>query len=799
MNISYYWLRAIAPTIEEPPAVLAERLGMLGAPVDELVELGAELGDVVTARVLEVRPHPNADRLRLCTVDAGDGEPVQVVCGAPNVEAGASYPFAPVGAVLPGGVKIRKAKLRGESSLGMLCSARELGLGRDHAGLLALSGEWRPGGSFVEQLGADDARLVLDITPNRPDLLSHLGVARELAPGGAADLELAPFTEEGAQLTAVQGEATVSVGGVSVTVDDAADCPRYMAAVIDGVRVAPSPDWLAMRLRAIGVRPINNIVDATNYVLHELGQPLHAFDLERLRQAAIHVRRARAGEKLRTLDGVERPLDPEMIVIADAEHPVALAGVMGGEESEVTEETTSVLIECALFDPARVRKTARSLGLSTDASHRFERGVDPELPPLALERVVDLIRAVAGGEVRPEAADVLGSPPARLEVPVRPAAVRRLLGVEMSAEEIENLLQPLGFRTTRDGETVRVEVPGYRPDVTREVDVIEEVARRYGYDNFDAPLSFFRPGRVQDDPLLGQTKAVHDLFAQWGFLEARTASFAPASEHRVPLLNPLSAEESHLRDELLEGLVRRVEHNWAHGLRAIRLYEIGSTFRPDPEGRFAEEIRVAATWTGPRRPPHWSEEQPAWDVWDLKGLAEEIAELVGGRLVEIPDPAEGDGVARTLAPAPRLHILDENGALLGVAGPVAAGVADAPAWADALWGIEVVLRERPRGEAVAYRTLPAFPTIERDLALLVPEELPAARVEEVLGNAAGPLLESARPFDLYAGAGLQEGTRSIAWRLRYRHPERTLTDAEVDASVGAALTALEEELGVRRR
>jgi phenylalanyl-tRNA synthetase beta chain len=318
MNISYRWLRELAPGITDSAEQLAERLGMLGAPVDELAELSAEIRDVVIARVDEVRQHPNADRLRICSVVAGGDEAVQVVCGAPNVEAGGFYPFAPVGATLPGGVQIRKAKLRGESSEGMLCSARELGLGREHAGLLALSGDWEPGSSFVEQLGLEDSRLEVDITPNRPDLLSHLGVARELAPGGVEGIQLRSFGGEEPTVTFHEGGTEGRVGEGKVVIEDPAGCRRYIAAIVRGVKVGPSPEWLATRLRAIGVRPINNVVDATNYVLHELGQPLHAFDLKRIGGGEIRVRGARAGEGIRTLDGVDRELAEGMLVIADA-------------------------------------------------------------------------------------------------------------------------------------------------------------------------------------------------------------------------------------------------------------------------------------------------------------------------------------------------------------------------------------------------------------------------------------------------------------------------------------------------
>jgi phenylalanyl-tRNA synthetase beta chain len=799
MNISYRWLRSLAPGITASPQALADRLGLLGAPVDELLEMSAGIEDVVVARVEEVRPHPNADRLRLCTVNAG-GEPVQVVCGAPNVEVGGFYPFAPIGARLPGGIEIRKAKLRGEVSEGMLCSARELGLGREHTGLMALAGrDWRAGGGFVEQLELDDARLVLDITPNRPDLLSHIGVARELAPAGAADVTLTPFGAEGEpRLTPVTGERSAAAAGVRVTIEDPVGCRRYMAAVVRGVRIGPSPEWLATRLRVIGVRPINNVVDATNYVLHEMGQPLHAFDLKRLGGSEIRVRRAREGESLRTLDGVDRTLTDGMLVIADAERPVALAGVMGGEESEVGNETTDILLECALFDEVLVRRTARGLGLSSDASYRFERGVDPELQPAALRRVTDLILTIAGGEADDEALDIQ---PVAFEAPVievRPAHVSRLLGIPISAEEIRELLVPIGFEAEGTGEgELRVRVPGYRPDVTREIDVIEEVARRRGYDSFPEELGAFRPGVVPEDALVGTMRRLHVQLAGWGLLEARTAAFAPASETRVPLLNPLSAEESHLRDALVPGLLRRLEHNWAHGVRDVRLYELGSVFFP-AEGaqQPTEEVRLAVVLTGGRAPGHWSQQRELWDLWDLKALLSEIAGALGLGSVMPADSPPAD----TLDGGEAMVLRDRDGELVGWGGRVAAGVLDAPAWAEPVWVLELTLPvDAPRAEQRTYTPLPEYPGSERDLALLVPVGTGADAVERVIRASGGEALETVWPFDLYAGKGIPEGTTSVAWRLRFRRADRTLTDAEVDAGVKSVLAALEGELGVRRR
>lgn len=785
MNISYRWLRDLAPGVPASPQEVAERLAMLGAPVDEIVELGAELGDVVIARVDDVRQHPNADRLRVCTVDAGTGATLQVVCGAPNVEAGGFYPFAPVGATLPGDVQIRKAKLRGEASEGMLCSARELGLGRDHAGLMVLAGEWEPGARFVEALELNDARLVVDVTPNRPDLLSHLGVAREVAPGGVAEITLPPFDGASVSPQPARAEWQGEVAGIRVAIDALDGCPRYMAAVIRGLRVGPSPEWLATRLRVIGLRPINNVVDATNYVLHELGQPLHAFDLARLRGREVRIRRAADGETLRTLDGVERTLVAQDLVIADAEGPVALAGVMGGADSEVSDATTELLIECARFDPRSVRRTARRLALSTDASYRFERGVDPEGLPWALNSVVDLIVALAGGT--PEAAlDVGADARDQTTVVLNPERVNRTLGVSLDPGQIAGYLRPLGFETARQDSVLRVQVPSFRSDVGTEIDLIEEIARRRGYDTFVGPLPAFRPSAVPTEPMVAVQARLHAILGRWGFLEARTAGFAPAAPERVPLRNPLSAEESSLRDALLPGLLRRLEHNLARGVRDVRLYEIGTVFLPaDPARPPREEVRLAGVFTGTREPGHWSSPGEAWTVWDVKGLLEDLASELGGQVVPESE---------------RLQVSGADGAILGGGGLVPAPAVDVRAWTGSVWGLEIsIASQKVQVEAAVYRPLPTLPAVERDLALLIPNAVAAAEVDAAIRSAAGAALEALVPFDLFQGAGIPEGTRSVAWRLRFRMAERTLTDAEVDAAINRTLKTLEDRFGIRRR
>lgn len=808
MDVSYRWLRAVAPTIDEPPETLAERLAMYGAPVDELIRLGVGLEGIVVGRVVASRAHPDADRLSLCEVDTG-ADTVQVVCGAPNVREGGVYPFAPVGSILPGGQEIGEAEIRGQASRGMLLSERELGLGRDHTGLLELHGVTTPGVSLLDVLELDDVRMVLDVTPNRPDLLSHLGVARELAPGGSADLALPAFPDGDHDAGRMKSlafrlvEDAGETGGVGVRIDDADGCPRYTATLIRGVRIGPSPAWLATRLRVAGLRPINNVVDATNYVLLETGQPLHAFDVDRLHGPEIIVRRAEKGERITTLDGEKRTLKASMLVIADADRAVAVAGVMGGLDSEVDEGTTNVLLECALFEPKTIRATRTALGMSTDASYRFERGVDPEGMERAARRATELILVLAGGELEPAAVDVCPRP---LEAPVvalRPSRVRHLLGADIPADAIVGYLEPLGFQVLeREDDHLAFRVPGPRRyDIEREVDLIEEVARRHGYDTFPDELGPFRPSVVPQEPMAGLEDRLRDAMVAEGFREARRVPFVPEAEGDVELLHPLSREESRLRRDLAPGLVRALELNFARGVRDVRLFELGTVFATGDgdDGRPREATRFAAVFTGARHAPHWSDGAAPFDAWDLKGLARRVATVVG---LEADAVAPADGAARGGIYADNLQLVlrDAGGAVVGHAGRIRDDALDAPAWAEEAWGLELTLTQAMHAAPQSvYRPLPAFPAIERDLALLVPDALAAARVEAVARDAAGDLLEEVGIFDVYRGKGVEDGVRSIAYRLRFRSPERTLTDAEADGAVERVLARLEEELDVRRR
>jgi phenylalanyl-tRNA synthetase beta chain len=791
MNVSYRWLCELVPGLKAPPQEIADQLAMLGAPVDEVVDVGTPLRDVVIARVEEAGQHPNADRLRLCAVDAG-GEVVQVVCGATNVQAGRYYPFAPVGATLPGGVTIRKARIRGAESQGMLCSARELGLGRDHEGILELHGAFEPGAPFVDAVGLDDFRLAVDVTPNRPDLLSQLGVAREIAAayGMQARLHPLPATAVAPRLRLGQRDGTA---GIDIEIEDVDLCSRYMGLVVRGVSVGQSPEWLASRLRAIGLRPISNVVDATNFVLHELGQPLHAFDLARLR-GGITVRVAHAGERIVTLDGLDRPLTAGMLVIADAERPVAIAGVMGGLDTEVQDETRDILLECAHFDPRSVRATRRALNLSTDASYRFERGVDPDGMEQALQRVADVIVAVSGGTVE---AAVVSVGPGLAELPaieLRPSRLEQVLGTAFDANRVATYLEPLGFSVVAgSGDALSVRAPGHRRfDVTAEIDLVEEVARRHGYDAFSEELGPFRPSSVPEHPLFALEDRLRDLLVGRGLLEAHTAAFAPEAEGEIALMHPLAATESRLRAALLPGLIRRVEYNFARGARSIRLFEIGTTFATGTDSVPVELTRVGIVLTGLRRPQHWTEPESAFDVWDIKSLAAEVGDLLGCDLADGPAPG-------ILDPGLSFRLLArDNGEARGAAGRVAPAHVDAPAWADDVWAIEIALVPAPAA-AIRYRPVPQFPAVERDLALLVPDHERADGVARAIRAGGGVLLEAVAPFDVYRGKAVAEGMRSIAFRLRFRAADRTLTDAEVDDIVRRILQRLSNDLGIQQR
>ncbi|UCD23402.1 MAG: phenylalanine--tRNA ligase subunit beta, partial [Gemmatimonadota bacterium] len=639
MNISVNWLSALLDRDIDPHDA-AHRLAMLCAPVDAVEPLYQELGDVVVGLVEHVARHPDADRLSVCQVNDGSST-IEVVCGAPNVVAGRKYPYAAVGTVLPGGLELTARKIRGVVSNGMLLSEREMELGTDHEGIMELATDAEPGTRFLDALKLADTRLELDVTPNRPDLLCHKGVARELgaAHGVPVKLESIPNAPKDSLVPRTRsGPGTV--GGIEVSIEDKEGCPRYMAAVIRGVKIGPSPVWLQTRLRNVGSRPINNVVDATNYILFELNQPLHAFDLANVRDRKIIVRSAQSGEWMTTLDGEKREFQSGMTLICDGQGPTAIGGVMGGADSEVSEETTDILLECAYFDPKRIRATRKALKMSTDASYRFERGTDILAMPETLRRAVELIRAVAGGEEPEAPVDVYPKERKSATVFLRPERVTHLLGTPVTTEQIERLLSSVGFVVVPKKERLAVQVPGWRPDVTREVDLIEEVARLTGYDQFPVELRPYRPSNVPDDPVESLKASCRRVLMALGLNEARSLSLVAGGEQRPQgLLNPMSVDECYLREALLPGLVKAAQRNWSGRERNIRLFEIGAVFQEVGSGKQPQEtLRIAGVVSGASTPAHWSSSGKSadYDVWDLKHIFEQAASVCGirGRVVE---------------------------------------------------------------------------------------------------------------------------------------------------------------------
>ncbi len=785
MNLSIDWLSKLLGAAIDP-AEAAHLLAMKAAPVDTIEPLNAELNDVVIGLVERVEQHPDADRLTVCQVNDGSST-IEVVCGAPNVAAGKKYPYASVGSVLPGGIKLTKRKLRGVVSNGMLLSERELGLGSSHEGILELDTDAPAGTNFVEALGLADTRIVLDVTPNRPDLLGHKGVAREL--GAALDLTVKLEPIPGARSessTPRRAEVSGTVDGVEVVIDDDEGCPRYVAAVIRGIKIGRSPAWLETRLRSIGGRPINNIVDATNYILYELNQPMHAFDLAKLSGPKIVVRRGKPGEKMTTLDGEARAVTPEMTLICDAERPVAVAGVMGGSDSEVSQDTTDILLECAYFDPKRIRKTRKALKMNTDASFRFERGTDIHGMSDAVRRAVTLIRTIAGGQEPQSAVDVYPNPTKSHVIFLRQERVEHVLGVTLPSQEIERYLSAVGFVVAPKGDRLAVQVPGWRPDVTREVDLIEEVARLRGYEEFPVEMRPYRSSAVPDDPIEVVKARARRVMTAMGVNEARSMSLVsgePDGTGAQPVLNPLSEDESHLRWDLLGGLVRSAQRNWSVSERDIRLFEIGSVFHAVGPGKLpVETVRMACVVSGARTPPHWSSsgKSAAYDMWDIKDMFESAVAAAGPRCEAIGGE---DGWV----------LNDADGKRRGWAGSLST---EQPAWAAPLFGFEFDLEVGESGQRM-FEPLPATPAVRRDLALVLPSGVTARQVHEVTRGAAGRLLEEVTVFDEYTSNDL--GGRSVAFSLVFRAPDRTLKDKEVDKAVSKIIQKLSEQLGVERR
>jgi phenylalanyl-tRNA synthetase beta chain len=799
MRVSYQWLRELVDGELPPVERVAELLTGAGLEVEGIERQGQGLDRVVVGEVLSKDPVAGSDHLNLCRVDVG-GETLSIVCGASNYGVGAKVPTALVGAHLPNGMAIKKAKLRGVESHGMLCSARELGLAEDASGLLLLPASARPGTPIVAELGLDDVALEVNATPNRPDWLSHVGVARELAPLCGLSLKLPPAD------VPETGDETAQ--RIEVRIPDPERCGRYAARVVEGVTFGESPAWMRRRLELCGVRALGNLIDVTNYVLLEVGQPLHAFDLDKMRGGVVQARRAAEGEKLVTLDGKERTLTADDLVIADAERPLVIAGVFGGADAEVDAGTKRVLLEGAWFQPAGIRRTARRQALHTESSHRFERTADIGIIPWALDRAARLIAELAGGEVRRGRVD---NYPARREparVRIRYRRVNDLLGTEVPPEETRRILVSLGLSPLReDEEGLELSVPTFRTDLTREADLIEEVARVRGYDRI--PTTARRPSlEVPPEDRKARVAArIHGAMGRAGLDEAVNFSFADPRDLAVfhggeaktlPLRNPLVETQAVMRTGLLPGLLRNVEFNLNRQAEDVRLYELGTVFFPEPgdDRPVREEGRVAGVLVGRRNPPSWTEKPEPVDFWDAKGAVEAILAALGIRDAEW-----------TNEDAPHLHprsacAVSVGGKLLGRLGEIHPTVAEGFGLPRGVFAFELSLdrlEESARFD-IAYAGVPRFPAVLRDLAVLVDETVPVARIVAALRGPAGKgLVEQVELFDVYLGAQVPPGKKSLAFAIRYRAADRTLTDEEVTGAHQALVAALEREVGAMLR
>ena len=790
MKAPISWLREYVD-IALSPQELARELTMSGTEVGAIESVGG-WENIVVGEVVAIEPHPNADRLRLATVDLG-AERLTAVCGAPNLTLGQRVVFARIGARLIDAhsgetVRLKRAKIRGVTSEGMICSERELGISDRHEGIMVLPGDAPLGLPLDEYLG--DAVFDLDITPNRPDCLSIIGIAREIAALTGKAMRLPDIRyEEAAE--PIERKASVEILAPDL-------CPRYCASLIVGVKVGPSPRWLEQRLLACGMRPINNVVDVTNYVMLEYGQPLHAFDYDKLAQNKIIVRRAGAGEMLTTLDGVARSLNKDMLVIADGRGAVAIAGLMGGAESEVTDETTAVLIESANFNPASLRRTSMALRLRSEASLRFEKGLSPVLPLPALQRATQLMAELSGGKIAKGIIDVYPGKTEPKPILLTTGQVRRILGVDVALEQMVRVLGSLGFecRAMSAGQA-SVVAPYWRTDVRIPEDLVEDIARIIGYDELPTTLHCGKLPRYEPDPIRALRERVSDILVGCGMQQVITYSLTSlellgkVGANLVPLrvANPIALGQEYLRTTLRPGLLQALAANEKHEDGSIRLFEAGKVYLPR-QGELPEERHMlAGVLSGPRFDRSWHSQGGALDFFDAKG----VLETLFGRLGLAADFEPIDDAVFSPGKGAKVMVQGQRVGVLGELHLRLAESFDISSRPVAFFEIEleslVPLTIAPR----KYRSIARFPVSLRDIALVVAADLPAKRVQDIIESS--PLVARVTLFDVYTGGQVAGGKKSLAYRILYQSPSRTLTDEEVNKAQGEILDRLHRELG----
>jgi phenylalanyl-tRNA synthetase beta chain len=808
MKFSENWLRELVE-IKADRAALAHALTMAGLEVEELTVLGEDLAGVVVAEIVAAEKHPEADRLQVCKVNAGQGELLQIVCGAPNARVGIKVALAMVGASLPGGpsrpsmasgalgllpsgIAIKAAKLRGVESFGMLCSAKELGIDADASGLLELPRDAPVGQSLADYLGLPDASIELKLTPNRPDCLGLVGLAHDVAALFGSAVKVPVQVAAGVTSEARRG----------IRLEAGKDAPRYLGRVVEGIDPSARPPlWLTERLRRSGLRPISAVVDITNYVMLELGQPLHVFDNDTL-QGDIVVRHARGGETLKLLDGSEARLDEGFVLIADEQKALAVAGVMGGFDSRVTDATRNIFLESAHFAPAAIMGRARKLGMHTDASHRFERGVDPELPRRALERATELLLSIAGGNVGPVlVAENLADLPKPATVTLRRARLKRVLGVDVADTEVARIFTALGMRVETHADGWQITAPSSRFDIEREEDLIEEVARIFGYDNIPTHSPAGALALAIEPEARINELALREQLAARGYYEAVNLSFVAAellmrwglTERLVPLANPLSADLAVMRPSLLPGLIEALRHNRARQQERVRMFEVARVFAAgDPP---METPSVAIVACGNARAEQWGEPSRVLDFHDLKGDLDALIAWGGEpqrwsvHADDLPGwlhPGRGARVAR-------------DGETVGYLGALHPQLTRALNLGADVHVLELAL------EPLLARRLPKalpvsrYPTVRRDIAMDLPEEISWSQIEQAVRGTLDTRLQELRLFDRYSGKGVEAGRKSLAMGLILQDASRTLTDDDADRGVREAIAALEQACKAKLR
>ncbi len=810
MRASLKWLKDYVDITDEP-AVLAEKLTRAGVPVEWIEELGTEIDKVVTGRVVAMQRHPEADRLWICTIEVGAADPLVIVTGAQNVSEGDVVPVATVGASLPGGKKIGQAKLRGVESFGMLCSATELAIDskllqpEQREGILLLPRDTEIGVDVRTVLGLDDTVFEFELTANRPDCFSMIGLAREIAALTGAQLKKP-------MLNVPETAAGDTKAEISIAIRDGQLCPRFAARLLKNVRIAPSPQWMQRYLNACGIRAINNVVDVTNFVMLEMGQPMHAYDYDLIEGKQIIVRPAAKGEVLTTLDDVKRNLHDDMIVIADASQAIGLGGVMGGLATEVTGETKTVLLEAAAFRGVNVRRTSRELGLRSEASGRFERGVDRTAILQALDRAAGLLAAMGAAEVCPGIADEYLDVSLPKQIRTSVAAINRRLGTALNGAQMAGILTPLGFHVDLANEHLVITTPSWRSDVTGTADISEEVARCYGFDNIPAtmPVGPIKEGGQSEeadliDKLRDQLTACGlDETISYSFIHASLfdkLGLAPDDARRaaIPVLNPITDEFELMRTTLAGSVLQTVAYNASRRNENIRVFEIGKTYFAEAlplKALPVETNQLCIAMTGARYDGAWNRERDEVDFYDLKGILESLLAALG-----MPSATFSATTSVNYLHPGKSALVQVDGRPLGVMGEIHPSVANAFDLEKKVYLAEIDLGVLLDGwvHRRQYKALPKYPGSLRDLAFLASADITAQEIEAVVRTAAGPLLRSVSLFDVYEGKQVPEGKRSMAFSLQFQADDRTLKDEEVDSSIAQIISALQASLKISLR